>query len=295
MSSSSASIRPESRDAAATALPETRPAVPKIALDHELEPRPWHEAARCAADSRVHRVFLVGQPGAGKSAWAEAYSLERTGKAPIVIDGNPETTRDEFWGEKELRGGDSVVRCRGVAHAIREERVLVIEDLNAIPIDIRAYLLPLSDKRWVVNPVDGEWLRIPADFTIIATGNRESMACRRNSSIALAVRDRFVALEVPDVREDELGSILRTCRPHSRSAIIARSVDLWSDFANVSDFASSDEDKWTSLGVRSAMQYIDLVEAGLDDPTACRMAIVNKWMVDRDLHAAAKLRDDLRD
>ena len=86
-----------------------------------LETLPWHLHARTVL--RVHNMLLlVGPPGVGKTAFAHAVSKEMTERGPIVIQGDPELSRDDIYGHTELRGDHTVVVDGPLTRALREGR-----------------------------------------------------------------------------------------------------------------------------------------------------------------------------
>src|SRR5205823_14206864 len=125
-----------------------------------------------------------------------------TGRPPQMLSGSPETEQSHLFGRWVLAGDETRFVDGPLPRALKTGSWLLIEEFSQIPLECRASLLPLRDQTQMTNPLNGEVLLIPSEFRLIATSNKESMSCRRNSGIARVLYDGFFILETPELGMD---------------------------------------------------------------------------------------------
>ena len=256
---------------------------------------PWHANADLVL--KAHRMLmLVGPPGVGKTEYAFHAAHSATGELPELIQGTPELERTDCWGQTELRGDHTEFKDGPVPRALRENRWLIIEELNLIPFEVRASLLGLRGRPEVRHPGTGEVLPVPERFRIIATANPESLACRRNGLLAQAVLDDFLVLSIEPVEVKQVRKMLARDFPDASGELLDLAVDRWKQFREVSSSAEEDGQPDVSkptVGYRSVKHFVQLCEVGMDPDESTKLAFVNRFISHDELYEAAKLREML--
>lgn len=262
----------------------TRPATPAMI---EL---PWHATAALLLEA--HRlVMLVGEPGSGKTSWAQQAALDLAGKAPESLQGTPETELSQLWGLYTLVGAETRFVDGPLPRALKRGAALLVEELNLVPLETRAHLLALRGQPQVVNPVNGEVLTVPASFRLLATSNPESLSCYRNGKLAEALYDDFLILEVPALGRREIEALAAANHPEADPQLRERAVTLWERFSSLPEREEKNAGPRPSF--RAVGQFLKLRTAGLDEAQAIQVAFVNKFITDPDAHGAAKFRASL--
>lgn len=253
----------------------------------------WHPSFRvmCA----THRlVYAAGEPGTGKSFFARHLAREVAGKEPEVLYGSPVTEITELFG-RWILAGEETRFCDGhLPLALKEGRWLIVEEFSLIPMELRTSLMRLRGETRITNPLNGENLPVPDNFRMVALSNKESLACRRNSETLRALFSDFMILEVPPLGEKEVKLFLQFHYPQAHEDRVERVVQLWNRFR----YVETDGDQGTpkgALSYRAASHLIALLEAGMDEDTAVRVALVNQYITDSDRHSAAQLKQSILD
>jgi hypothetical protein len=135
-------------------------------------------------------------------------------------------------------------------------------------------------------------LPIPAAFRLLATSNKESMTCRRNTGIARVLYDGFFILETPELTEEQVAGFLRHQFPAAAAERVARVIELWKEYRGL--VGKDGTEGKTQLSYRAAAHLLGLLEVGMDESRAIDVALVNKFLAtDPDLFAAAKLKNSI--
>ena len=155
-------------------------------------------AAACAVLEGGRHLLLEGPVGSGKTTLAAA-ACGRLGRETIRIDG------DDRFSESRLAGwfdpplvlrlgyGEGAFVAGPLVRAMREGRVLFLNELNRLPEAAQNLLLPALDEGLVEVPHLGE-VRAAEGFQVVATQNPAEYVATGHLSEAL--RDRFEHLAV---------------------------------------------------------------------------------------------------
>lgn len=255
---------------------------------------PWFGVVTTMLDvSRF--VLLVGPPGCGKSTFAQHIARQRTGRPPIVIPGSPQREEIDVWGSRAIVDGETVFEDGPLPTALKQPGTwLVVEEFATIPLETRSTFLELRAASEITNPFTREVLPVPAGdgFKVLATSNPESMNCQRHAALARALFDGILIYEVPPLPESEVRTLLLHHHPAAAAEDVEWAITAWRTYRFLSEAQEKDHaDEFVTY--RAASQLLSLVTAGLDREQAVRIALVNKFITDSDLHSAAKLKHDL--
>jgi MoxR-like ATPase len=247
---------------------------------------PWHATARALLDA--HRlVMLVGEPGSGKTTFALAAARARTGQEPEIFQGTPETEQAHLFGTYTLEGGATRFVDGPLPAALKDGRLLLVEEFSLVPLETRAALLALRGASSIRNPLNGERIAIPDDFRLLATSNPENRRCYRNGQIAQALYDDFLILEVPPPEETELRALIGARFAGVEPALVDDAFTLWRRYRDFSD--RKDNKNGVRLGVRALTHFVELRRRGLGRAEATAVAFVHPYVIDAEAHEAAKL------
>lgn len=252
---------------------------------------PWFKTARIIL-IRHRFLMLVGEMATGKTTFAQFAAREITHRDPEILPCSPETERTDVWGSYQLVGDGTHFADGPLPRALKLGSWLVAEEFGLAPLETRATLLTLRGQKQVVNPLCGESIPIPDSFRLVATSNPENMSCRRNVGIARALYDDFQVLEVPVLSTALVKKMLGHNFPESAAPRIERVMSLWNEYRQLTG-KSDGESGESYLTYRAAAHLLGLLEDGLDEETAVRVALVGKFITDKDLHSAARLKADI--
>jgi len=245
-------------------------------------PFKWHDHARVIAAH--HRLLmLVGEPGVGKTVFAKHLAQEKAGRPAVMLRGTPKTDLVHIWGGRVIGSEVRTEFADGpLPRSLKQGRWLVVEEMNLIPMETRGYLLDLRGEEAIENPITGEVLPISRNWRLIATANPESIACYRHGSIAQALLDDFMIIDIDDLDEKTLNEMLKADWPHASSRLLRETIQAWAEFRQIGGDQNDDVlgDKSPRLNFRSASHYLRLRLAGLPAAAATRYALVNStwWM-----------------
>lgn len=159
----------------------------------------WALVIRVLASRAIHRVYLFGPPGVGKTWWA--YHHGRIEKGVYAVTLTPETPASELRGSYMPRGGEFLWVDGPVIRAMREGARLVINELLHAGDDVFSFLYPILEQPATarITLPTGETVRPAPGFNVIATDNSPP------EDLPTALRDRFDAvIEIRDPHPDAL-------------------------------------------------------------------------------------------
>lgn len=254
----------------------------------------WHSDASLLLETgRPPLLLLVGEPGVGKTTFAQKAAREVTGRSPLVLSGSPEIEHSHIFGRWTLEANDTRFCSGPLETALKEERWLIVEDFSLIQVEVRSVFLPLRDQSELTNPLTGEVLPVPPGFRLVATSNSESLTCRKNSGLAKVLYDGFYVLECGELTDRQVLELLAVNFPDSAVEQRNRVLHLWNEYR---DFSSKGSTGRTHLSYRAAEQLMRLLQAGMNENRAVQISLVNKFLPgDPELFSAANLKNSISD
>lgn len=179
-------------------------------------------------------LLLLGVPGTAKSWLGEHLAAAISGTSTLVVQGTAGTAEEQLrygWNYASLLAHgptEGAIVPSPVMRAMREGKLVRIEELTRIPADVQDSLISiLSEKTLPMPELDAE-VQAERGFNVIATANNRDKGVNDLSS---ALRRRFntVVLPLPDSLSDEV-EIVRT-----RVASIGRSLELPTELKDLSE------------------------------------------------------------
>lgn len=263
----------------------------------------WHAVARLLI--RLHRlVLLVGPSGVGKSYFASLVGRELTGEEPDRVCAGPQADRATVWGYWTIRGGEHIFSDGPLPRSLkraadgRKAGVLVVEEIQNMPMDLRSELLAVRGATTIDNPLNGERLAIGDRWKLLATGNPEDMACRRNSGIAQALYDDFMILTIDPLSRAEIREMLLANHPALReqTELLDRILRLWEDYQTVGEQKGEDRGSFLTYRAADHLAKLCLCDNHVPFERKVEVALVNKYITaDKSLWDSAKLKLQLLD
>jgi MoxR-like ATPase len=170
-----------------------KPPKPAANPSNHAVPLDWALVSRALASFALHRIYLFGPPGVGKTFCA--YHDGRIGNGVYAITLTTDTPASELRGNYMPRGGEFVWVDGPVVRAMREGARLVINELLHAADDVFSFLHPILEQPATarITLPTGETVFPATGFNVIATDNGPPEA------LPPALRDRFDA--VLEIRE----------------------------------------------------------------------------------------------
>jgi MoxR-like ATPase len=150
--------------------------------------------------------------------------------------------------------------------AMKQGKVLFINELNRMPEAVQNILLPAMDERRIALPKLGEVVA-KNGFLVIATQNPREFTATHALSEALLDRFEMIRLDY-QTREEEL-QIARNQLGQEKKDLLERAVELVRATRNHVTIKRG-------ASVRAAIAIGKLVEGGVDFTTACLMALPSR-------------------
>ena len=159
-------------------------------------------------------TLLVGQTGTGKNTILR-YIAEQQKRTDVVrINLTGETTVEDLTGRVTLKDGNTVDQDGNVTLAVRNGKVLILDEINACQPEVLFALQSLLDDDHSLTLPNGEVVKAHKDFRVFATMNPTS-GYVGTKSLNKAFMSRFgVVLEVdyvdPQTELELLSSVVPT-------------------------------------------------------------------------------------
>ncbi len=267
----------------------THPATPVGVATAPLVPLSWHDHTRAAL--RTSRILvLVGSPGVGKTAFVQHESLATTGRPAEELQGGPKVDDVAFFGRYVLERDTTPFRDGPLARALKAGTFFVLNDAGQVPFAQLSALLPLRHGNRMVNPLSLEEIAVPESFRVILTTNHENSSCRNNATAMQSLLDGALVVEVPEPTDEQMRAILAAHCPKASEAQLDGVLAMRGRFQSLLE---NGDDKQPKVSARALMQLLDLIRGGMEERQAVELAIVGKFLLDRDRHEAARLTASL--
>lgn len=214
-----------------------------------------------ALGTRRLPVVLQGPTAAGKTSLV-TYLASMTGNSLIRINNHEHTDLSDYLGGYVATPNGALVFHEGpLVRAARAGSWVLLDELNLAPPEIlEALNRLLDDNREILIPETGEVVKANAGFTVFATQNPPGLYGGRKE-LSRAFRSRFIEIQVPDLTDEDLLTILQQrCRipPSFAKKMIAVMRELQlrrrttSIFSGRDGFVTArDLFRWASRGSRS--------------------------------------------
>ncbi|MBV8581129.1 MAG: AAA family ATPase [Candidatus Eremiobacteraeota bacterium] len=169
-------------------------------------------------------LLLLGLPGTAKSWLSEHLAAAVAGDSRLVVQGTAGTSEETLrygWNYAKLLAegpSPSAVVPSPVLRAMREGRIVRIEELTRIPADVQDALISILSEKSLPIPELGADVDAVEGFNVIATANDRDRGVNELSS-ALKRRFNVVVLPLPESLEDEVAIV--QSRVASLSATLA--------------------------------------------------------------------------
>jgi len=232
-------------------------------------------------------MWLLGEPGVGKTTMAYALSNDLCDEDPEQIQGGPEVDGPAFWGRYQLVAGETRFVDGPLTKALKRDKFLLIEEITLIPPEELATILNLRGLSRVTNPYTNEVLEIGPRFRLVATSNPDGNSCRRNAAVRQKLLDDFHVHEVPALDDTHARAFLQAHFPGVEDEVLHWATQAWEEYRSL---ATGDKAKTLKLSFRALYHLVQRVLDGEDRHEAIRVALVNKYLLDEDTFEAAKLR-----
>lgn len=155
-------------------------------------------------------IILQGPTAAGKTALV-TYLAETTGNDLVRINNHEHTDLTEYIGGYVTTPQGALVFHEGpLIMAARKGSWILLDELNLAPPEVLESLNRLlDDNREILVPETGEVVKAAEGFTLFATQNPPGLYGGRKE-LSRAFRSRFIEIQVPDLPDDDLLTILET-------------------------------------------------------------------------------------
>lgn len=223
-------------------------------------------------------VLLKGPTGCGKTRFVE-HMAARLGRPLITVSCHDDLSAADLVGRYLIGEGNTVWADGPLARAVRTGAICYLDEVVEARKDTTVVLHPLADDRRQL-PIErtGELLQAPPGFMLVVSYNPGYQNLLKN--LKPSTRQRFVALgfgyPAPAVEQRIIENEAR-----ASAALAARLVRLATALRRLTD-----QDLEETASTRLLVVAARLIVAGLDEATACRVAIVDALTDDPDTAAA---------
>ena len=218
----------------------------------------------------LHRnVLIEGPVGVGKTFLVrEALNTLKLGFERV--DGDTRYTENKLtgWFDPPIvlkKGYAASAFIEGpLVRAMKEGKILFINELNRMPESVQNILLPAMDERQIVVPKLG-MIRAKSGFLVLATQNPREFTATHSLSEALLDRFEMIPLTYQS-KEEEFEILSAASQGKTKKEILMRVLEIvraTRQHPSIKRGAS----------IRSALSILHLIEGGMELDSACLMAL----------------------
>lgn len=157
-------------------------------------------------------MWMHGQAGAGKTHTAFKV-CEELGREFVRWQGDGDAIKGDLIGEPGASGGSTFFQYGPLPTAMREGKVLIIDEISACPSEVLFVLHAVLEGNPLFIPYTGETIEREPGFTIIAcdnsVGKGEAHEYAGTTTQNEALRDRFLFCEVSFLPPDKERQVLK--------------------------------------------------------------------------------------
>ena len=238
--------------------------------------------------AKVRLILIVGPSGCGKTETSLQALRDHFSVNPQMISGNKVFNTEGLLGARGFRNGE-VVYDYGqlVQQLFQDSGAIVLDEMFQIGLDKLTTLLQLrSERSHFVHPDTGESIRIPENFAIIGTSNREAvdLACRRDSETALALFDGLETVLAPPLSRSQVKAIIHSHIGECNEVEAAEAMRLYDELSEALESQGKEP-----LSVRAAIAAAKNLASGMSGAFVEEL-LRNRFLPIKDLHQALELR-----
>lgn len=229
-------------------------------------------AALKKAVSLRRNVLIEGPVGVGKTFLVREV-LNSLHLECERVDGDTRYTENKLtgWFDPPLvlkKGYVASAFIEGpLVRAMKEGKILFINELNRMPESVQNILLPAMDERQIMIPKLGAVNAKPG-FVVLATQNPREFTATHSLSEALLDRFEMIPLGYQS-KEEELEILLSESRGKIKKEMVLRILEI------VRATRSHPSIK-RGASIRSALSILHLVEGGMELEQSCLMALPSR-------------------
>ena len=221
----------------------------------------------------LHRNILIEGPvGVGKTFLVRQF-LQELKKGFERVDGDTRYTEQKLtgWFDPPLvlkKGYTKESFLDGpLVGAMKNGKILFINELNRMPEAVQNILLPAMDERKISMPKLGS-LQAKDGFCVVATQNPKEFTATHALSEALLDRFEMIRLGYQS-KEEELAILKQEVSSKIKNSILERMVDLIRATRNHMGIKRG-------ASIRAAIAIAKLMEGGIDFESAALMALPSR-------------------
>lgn len=253
---------------------------------HFIEEEPYYHATGdevalfTAAWRNRLPVLLKGPTGCGKSRFVD-YMAWRLRRPLITVACHEDMTATDLVGRFLIVGGNTVWEDGPLARAVRCGGMCYLDEIVEARKDTTVVIHPLADDRRIL-PMEklGQLLLAPPEFCLVISYNPGYQSVLKD--LKQSTRQRFVALEFDYPAADDEIAIVR----HESGVDLPTATALVSFARLTRNLKGSGLDEGAST--RLLVHAGQLIQSGVQPPTACSAAIAQVLTDDPEMRSAVQ-------
>lgn len=214
-------------------------------------------------------LLLVGDKSTGKNVLAE--NLAFAFKRPLWnVSFHVNIDSSVLIGTDTLENGDVKFRPGPIYMASNYGGFAVLDEINMAKNEAMAILHSILDYRKIIDVPGYDFIKLNPATRFIATMNYAYQGTR---DLNEALLSRFVVIQIPVIKYEDLLKLIQTDYPNMKEEIIEQIAKFFFDLKRKSDAGEISD---TSPDLRGIFDAIDLVKEGISLNQALNLTISNK-------------------